>query len=388
MSETKGHIDWVVLLSASFLMLMSSVFVYSASVGLALNSELTTGSIFMSHTSKVIAGIIIMIVVSQINYKIWQRISMYLMFLSLGLLFMVLVTKIGHSSHGAKRWINIGGFSFQPSEIAKVAMIIHFSDMLVRNKEKLHSFKQGLVPFLIWLGAICLMIALQPNFSTTMVIFGIAMLLLFVGNVNIKYLLATVGVGLLGGFAFGLTASYRWHRIMAFIGVEENVNTQVNHQIEQSLIAIGNGGFSGVGIGQSRQSHLFLPEAHSDFIFSIIGEEYGFIGIAVMMLLFGVIVWRGFKIAKNAPDEYGYFLGAGVVIVFSMYVIINSGVCLGLLPTTGLPLPFISYGGTAILINSATIGILLNISAKSGMLPRNPGGQKNKKPFKPSPEDD
>jgi cell division protein FtsW len=368
--NTKGHIDWVILIGVAVLMFASSVFVYSASVGFAMHSEQTTGSIFMSHFTKVVAGFILMLVISLVDYKFWIKISKPIMMTAGILLFLVLISGWGHASHGAKRWINLGFVSFQPSEIAKVALVLHFSHMLVKNKANVHDFKEGFVPFLVWIGLFCLLIALQPNFSTMMVLFGISMLMLFVGGVKLQHLFITLFVGLLGGLVYGLSAPYRWHRIMAFLGFEEGVKTEVTHQIEQSLLAIGNGGFSGVGVGQSRQSHLFLPEAHSDFIFSIIGEEYGFIGLVLMLLLFAVIIYRGFRAAKNAPDEYGYFLGAGIVIVFAMYVIINAAVCINLLPTTGLPLPFISYGGTAILINAGTIGILLNISAQSNLIPR------------------
>jgi cell division protein FtsW len=188
-----------------------------------------------------------------------------------------------------------------------------------------------------------------------------------------------------------MTAEYRRNRILKYLGLldgEKNgtlgeqtsaISEQVSHQINQSLIAIGNGGWTGVGIGQSRQSHRFLPEAHSDFIFAIIGEEYGFIGLFLILLVFGVIFYRGFRAAKNAPDDYGYYLGAGIIIVFATYLIINAGVCTNLLPTTGLPLPFISYGGTALLINSATMGILLNISAQANASPVKKKSKKKKK---------
>lgn len=369
MEQEKGRIDWLIFLSAATLILMSCVFIYSASVGFAMKMDNTTDAVFTRHLSFAVAGIFFMILFSQINYQIWQKLSKIAMILTIALLITALFTNFGVSSHGAHRWLKLGGITFQPSELAKIALVMHIAALLVRYQDRMDDFKEGFLPFLFWIGLVSVLIALQPNFSTMMVLFGISMLLLYIGNANWKHLLSTITVGLLLGLVYGLSADYRWQRIMSFFGKEEGVNENVSHQITQSLIAIGNGGFWGVGPGQSRQSHRFLPEAHSDFIFSIIGEEYGFVGIFIILLAFAVILFRGFKAVKSSKDEYGYYLGAGILIIFGMYLLINVSVCVGLLPTTGLPLPFISYGGTAIVINSCILGILLNITAQSNLYP-------------------
>ncbi len=388
-SKSKGRVDWLILLGTAGLILMSTIFVYSASVGFANIHDNTTGKVFIRHTGFAVIGLALMLITSQIPYQFWQKRSQIIMLLGVAMLIGVFLPQIGHTSHGARRWISLGSISFQASEIIKVALIIHFSALLVRHQDHIKDFKTGFLPFLFWIIIVSFLIALQPNFSTMMVLFGISMALLFVGNANLKHIFSVILGGLLAGSAFAMTAEYRRNRILQFLGIMEKqdnaLSEQVSHQITQSLIAIGNGGWTGVGIGQSRQSHRFLPEAHSDFIFSIIGEEYGFIGLFLILLVFGIIFYRGFRAAKNAPDDYGYFLGAGIIIVFSTYLIINAGVCTNLLPTTGLPLPFISYGGTALLINSATMGILLNISAQANV---NPSKKKSKSKKKKSKDDE
>jgi cell division protein FtsW len=201
-----------------------------------------------------------------------------------------------------------------------------------------------------------------------MVIFIIAFMMLFIGNTNVLHIITTGGIGLVFAGIYAVSADYRMQRLLSFFGMNDSTSAaqNENYQLDQALIALGNGGLTGLGPGQNRQSN-FLPEPYGDFIFSIIGEEYGFIGLVVILLVFAWVFYRGFKIAKNAPDNFGYFLSAGIVLTFAVYVFVNAGVNTGLLPTTGVPMPFISYGGTAVLFNAAAIGILLNVSAQSNV---------------------
>lgn len=361
----KNKMDWLLFLSVIALMLFSLAVVYTASSTI---SELKTGAsdtLFLSHLGKILMGIVLIIVVSAIDYNHYKKFTKIAIFLSILLLIVVLVG--GSSAKGASRWIDIGPISLQPSEFAKFAMIFHFAAMLERKQEVIKDFESGFVPFIVWTLLICILIALQPNFSTMMVIFMISFAMMFIGNVNLLYLIYTGLIGVILAGVYAISAPYRMERITSYLSGDDASLHQMSYQLRQALIAIGNGGIAGVGVGQSRQSHMFLPESYGDFIFSIIGEEFGFIGLLLIILLFGFIFYRGMKIAKNAPNAFGYFLSVGIVVTFSLYVFINAGVNTGLLPTTGLPLPFISFGGTAILIYSMAVGVLLNISKQAGV---------------------
>ncbi len=365
MKKPIGHIDWLILLPIVGIMLFGLAFVYSASSaysGLKLDSS---EALFYSHLGKVLLGLILIIVFAKIDYHVYRKFSKSFMTISVVLLFLVLI--IGSSAKGATRWIDIGPITLQPSEIVKFAMIIHFASMLSSKQAVIKQFEQGFLPFLIWLGMISVLIALQPNFSTMAVVLLIGMSILFIGNVNLIHWLSTCFFGVVVGGLYAVSAPYRMQRILSYIGAGNSTATGGDYQLNQALIAIGNGGLTGLGPGQSRQSNLFLPESYGDFIFSIIGEEFGFIGLLVVISLFALVFWRGLLVAKKAPDNFGYFLSVGIIITFAIYVFINAGVNTGLLPTTGVPFPFISYGGTAILLYSIAIGILLNISAQAGV---------------------
>ncbi|TNE33544.1 putative lipid II flippase FtsW [bacterium] len=361
----KNRIDWLLFLAIVALMLFSLALVYTASSTI---SELKTGStdtLFLSHLGKIVIGIISMIIVSGIDYNHYKKFTKIALFVSI--LFLVFVLVGGASAKGASRWISLGGVSIQPSEFAKFAMIFHFAAMLEKKQEVIKDFEAGFVPFIVWTLVICILIALQPNFSTMLVIFMISFAMMFIGNVNLLYLIYTGIIGAVLAGVYAISAPYRMARITAYLSGDDPAAHQVSYQLRQALIAIGNGGWMGVGVGQSRQSHMFLPESYGDFIFSIIGEEFGFIGLFIVILLFGFIFYRGMQIARKAPNAFGYFLSVGIVVTFSIYVFVNAGVNTGLLPTTGLPLPFISFGGTAIIIYSMAIGVLLNISKQAGV---------------------
>lgn len=368
MERIKGHIDWYILLPIAGIMLFGLSFVYSASSaysGLKLDSN---EALFFSHLSKVTLGLILMIVFAKIDYHIYRKFSKGFLFISVILL--VLVLFMGSSAKGATRWLNFGPISLQPSEIVKFALVIHFASMLSAKQAFIKNFEKGFLPFIIWLGIISILIALQPNFSTMLVVILIGMAIMFIGNVNLLHWLTTGFIGLVAAAIYGISAPYRMKRLLSYVGLgDANSAAGSDYQLNQALIAIGNGGFTGLGPGQSRQSNLFLPESYGDFIFSIVGEEFGFIGLLLILSAFGFVFWRGLIVAKNAPDNFGYFLSVGIIITFAFYVFVNAGVNTGILPTTGVPFPFISYGGTAILLYSAAIGILLNISAQTGIFP-------------------
>ncbi len=369
MEKKFGHIDWLIFLPIVGLMLFSIAFVYSASATMAQHTFGSADKMFWSHTFRIVIGIVILLVFARIDYHFWMKHSKKIMVLAVFFLFIVLF--VGSSLKGASRWINLGLFTFQPSEFAKFAILVHFAALLASRQKVIKSFENGFLPFLFWTGSICLLIALQPNFSTMIVIFMIAIAMMFIGNTNLLYILYTFVFGTIAGLIYAVSAEYRLNRIKSFLGFgDDNIGSEVSYQLNQALIALGNGGLFGVGAGQNRQSYMFLPESYGDFIFSIIGEEYGFLGLFLILLAFAVVFWRGMLIAKKAPDNYGYFLAIGILVTFAIYVFVNAGVNTGVLPTTGVPMPFISYGGTAVFFYAAEIGILLNISAQSGIYPK------------------
>ena len=365
----KGRIDWFILIPVCALMLFGIAFVYSAS---AYKAEIFYGNsemFFFKHGVRILLGIILILVFSNIDYHIWQKLSKKI--LTVAIIPLVLVFFIGSEMKGAHRWIDLGPVNFQPSEFAKFALVLHIATLLTVRKDVIKDFQLGLMPLLIWSGLVCGLIALQPNFSTAMVIFAISMILMFVGNTNLLHLGGLATGALVLASVYAVSATYRLQRLLAFFGMADSSGVvQESYQARQALIAIGNGGFFGVGPGQSQQSKLFLPESFGDYIFAIIAEEYGFFGVLLIILAFAFIFWRGMIIAKKSPDIFGYFLAIGILTTFAVYVFVSIGVNVGILPATGIPLPFISYGGTAIFFYAAAMGILLNISAQAGVYPK------------------
>ncbi|MBC8146255.1 MAG: FtsW/RodA/SpoVE family cell cycle protein, partial [bacterium] len=233
--------------------------------------------------------------------------------------------------------------------------------------------KNAFMPMLFWIACVCGLIALQPNLSTAMVIFSLSMIVMFIGRAKLTHLLGIVVVGLASGGLYAISAEYRMRRIAAYIGLHSGQAADtlgsMNYQLHQALIAAGSGGFTGVGMGHSHQ-RLFLPEPFGDFIYSIIAEEYGFLGATALLVVFGLIVWRGIIVARHAPDDLGRIVAGGIALTVGFYALVNAAVTTGLLPTTGLPMPFISYGGSSVLISAAAIGVLLNVSQHANVMPR------------------
>lgn len=370
MSKYTGHIDWLILLPVAGLMLFGISFVYSASAAFAAVKTGSSETMFWNHALRILVGLVIIIVFSRIDYRIIKKYSHYGLFAAIACLALVLL--IGRDVKGASRWLDIGPLSFQPSELAKFALIGHLSLLIGSRDYSRLDFKTGMLPLLGWVAVVCGLIALQPNLSTASVIFLLSWLLMFIGNVRSQYLIRTAVVGIIIAGAYAVSAPYRLRRILAFIGYGEGTESEVvNYQLKQALIAFGSGGLFGVGPGESIQREFFLPESYGDFIFSVVGEEYGyFLGVLPIIVAFGVITWRGMRIAKNAPDMFGTLLATGITSTLALYGFINAGVTCGILPTTGLPMPFISYGGTSVLFSAAAVGVLLNISAQSGVYPR------------------
>lgn len=367
MKKPTGHIDITILLAVLTLMVFSVGLVYSASATWAMVKKESSEYFLTRHIVRVLLGMAMIFLFMKFNYQNLKRISKVA--LSVAALLLVVVLAIGGEVKGASRWLNFGFLGFQPSEFAKLALLIHLSVLLSEKKEYLHDFKRGYFPALFWILIITGLVLLQPNFSTGAMIFALSLLLLFIGRARFRHIGLTLAALLPVLNVYMLSADYRMQRILGFLGLGD-AGHRMNYQVYQGIIGFGNGGLVGVGPGESRQRDFFLPESYGDFIYSIIGEEYGFLGTIVVLGLFVVVMLRGFKIAKYAPDDFGRYLAVGITSMITLYAVVNAGVTLGVLPTTGLPMPFISYGGSAILFTSVAVGVLLNISSYTNLHPR------------------
>ncbi|MFA5088897.1 MAG: putative lipid II flippase FtsW [Candidatus Omnitrophota bacterium] len=337
------------------------VMIYSAS-GIYALQRLGKSTYFLErHLLFLMVGFILALGVMAIDYRDIRKYSKPLMMLSVVMLCAVLVPGIGKSINGARRWFQIGAFSFQPSEFTKVAVLIYVSDFLARKQNKIRHFRQGFFPVLVVLAVICLLILKQPDLGSSVLIATIVIILLFVAGADIRH------IGFLGVLALPVVyflivrVPYRLNRILAFLDPWET-SQGIGFQLTQSQIALGSGGVFGLGLGKSVQKLFYLPAAHTDFILSIVGEELGLLGALMVVILFAVFVWQGARIAKRTIDPFGYFLSIGIVTMIGLQAVINIGVSIGMLPTKGLPLPFVSYGGSALVFNLIAVGLLLNIS--------------------------
>jgi cell division protein FtsW len=304
-------------------------------------------------------GMLLFFVVSNIPYPFWRKhVGIILLICLISLL---AVPLIGEVRNGARRWIDLGFLSFQPSEYVKLGMIIYTASIMVKKQAVLDSFKRGVLPPLIVVGIVCALLLIEPHFSATVIILVTCLTIIFCAGARIRHLLmlGLTGVPLLVGLLF--LGKYRVDRLLTMFDPLSDPSGK-GYQVMQSLIAIGPGGLTGVGLGRSIQKMAYLPEAHTDFIFSIISEELGFIGGAAVVALFVILMVRGVLIALQAPDQFGTLLGIGIVTSLTVEAIFNLGVVTALLPVTGVPLPLISYGGTALVIKLVQLGILLNLS--------------------------
>lgn len=360
--ENRGKMDFPLLVSIILLLCIGIIMVSSASSYSALSKYDDSNFFLVKQLGFAIVGFIAMIVISTIDYKKYKKVS-YL-FYGLTLILMILVlTPLGVSVNGAKRWLGIGDFfRFQPSEIMKIALVLATATYVSCNYKKLNSWKGYIVPA-IFLLAVGVVMYLQDHLSGMIVMIVASVSIIFSSGIKLKWKVIVpimiVGIALVGVFLF--SDEYRLSRVTAFLHPEEDIRG-TNWQAAQSLYALGSGEIFGLGLGQSRQKYLWLPEAQNDFIFSVLGEEFGLIGSVSVILIFLFFIYRGFRIAITCKELYGSMLAAGIVSVFALQIFVNIAVVTSSMPVTGMPLPFFSYGGTALFINLCTMGILLNIS--------------------------
>ena len=323
-----------------------------------------------------VVGLVAMLGVSMVDYHIFHRWALLIWIISLGLLVAALFMP---SQTGIHRWVQLpGGFSFQPSEIAKFALVLLFAHLISLNHKKMHTFKYGFLPLFIILVITCGLVVIEPHLSGTLLIGILGLCMMYVGGVRTWWIVGLVMLALGGVILMVSVLGYEQDRIMVWFHPMEAFTNQIEFpngasgrdmawQTVQSLIAIGSGGLLGQGPGNSRQKHLFLPEPQNDFVFSVFCEEMGWIGAVLVLLLFSLLVWRGFRIAMKAPDKFGCMLALGLTLQIGIQVAINVAVVSNLLPNTGISLPFFSYGGTSIVVLMAQMGVVLSVSRQSKM---------------------
>ncbi|MBQ7565666.1 MAG: putative lipid II flippase FtsW [Oscillospiraceae bacterium] len=355
--------DLPFLLLTILLTAIGVVMMYSASYPRAFVEENGNGMyFFIRQLIFAVVGVGAMIVVSYLNYQYWRRMSVWVLAGAVLLLVIVLFMK---PVNGARRWIPIFGVTVQPSEIAKLGVVLTFSAMLAYKRERLRSFRTGLLPFILIVIVVVGLLALEPHLSAIIIIGLTAFILMYLGEVPGKWLLLLAGAALVFVAVYLALRGYANDRITAWLDPYADPQNK-GYQILQSLYAIGSGGLFGLGFGKSRQKYLYLPEEHNDYVFAIVCEELGFVGAALIVLLFALLVIRGYWIAMHAPDRFGKLVAAGQTTLLALQVLLNIGVVTNVLPATGNSLPFFSYGGTALMLQLAEMGIMLNIS-KNGV---------------------
>lgn len=372
-SFLNNSVDFTLVITVLLLLSLGLVMVLSASSPTSLQEYGNSYKYFVRQLIFAILGLFGMYFVSKIDYRIYQRFYKQAWWLSVVLLVAVLV--LGSKAKGARRWIDLGFTTFQPSEIVKFLMIVFYAGILVKDRTELGKFWKGLVKHMLFLVPIIILLILEPHISTSMVIIITCCVMILIAGCKFWQFLASgaVAIGGIGSLAtilyfvsdvFKKKFQYAVTRITTFIDPWKYASDK-GWQVIQSLYAIGSGGLFGTGLGDSKQKYLYLPEPHNDFIFSVLAEELGFVGCAIVFLLFAIFIWRGILIAMKAPDMFGSLVAVGITALVGIQVIINVAVVTSSMPATGMQLPFFSYGGTALFILLCEVGVLLSISRAS-----------------------
>jgi len=365
MAERGGKVDRVLLTTVVVLLGIGLLMIASAGVLYGRTRFDDAYYFFKQQLFGLSVGMIFLFLCSYIDYRVWKRFVTPIFILALILLILVFVPGFGTSVYGASRWIELGPISFQPSEVMKLAMILYLSAWLSgKGKKRTADFIEGFVPFLAILSLVGFLIIKQPDTGTLGLIFLTSLSIFFASGANIRHIFSLFFAGLFALFVLIKMAPYRMQRFLVFMNPEHDPQG-FGYQMTQALLAIGSGGFFGLGLGQSRQKFNYLPEPVTDSIFAVLGEEMGFFGASIIVILFLLFAWRGLHIASSAPDAFGKLMAVGIVSWVIFQALINMCAISGLIPLTGIPLPFISYGGTSLAVLLAAIGILLNISKHS-----------------------
>ena len=358
--KVRGPIDLPFLMLTMILLAIGLLVMFSASSASSYYEGGNAVYYFVRQGSMALVGIVIMFIISLLNYQSFRGLSKPILVLAFLLMLAVLVPGVGMKINGARRWLNLGFMSFEPSEVLKVAIILYFSAKLAKMKDKVRQIKY-LLPLIGILLLSAVLLYLQPHMSATILIFSVAAAILFAAGMNLRWFIGAVLIVVTGLYFVIHNTSYMASRVALWQDPWSDPLDK-GFQIIQSLYAIGSGGLLGLGFGQSRQKFLYLPEEHNDFVFSIACEELGYIGAAIILILFALLILRGFWLALHARDRFGSLVIIGITSQLAIQVFLNISVVTNLLPTTGISLPFFSYGGTALIIQLAEIGIVLSIS--------------------------
>ena len=360
-SFLRNPIDFTLLITILLLLSIGLIMVLSASAPSAVSEGDSSYAYFYKQAIFAVAGLFMMWLISNIYYRFYQK--YYKLAYAVAFILLLAVPFIGREVNGAKRWIYVTEtLSFQPSEMVKLLMIIFYAAILVKNRDELNKYGKGFIKHILILAPIIVLLLIEPHFSASIVIIGIVAIMMIIAGCKFWHFLATGAVvGIPGIIALIILEPYRLERVITFLDPWKDP-TGSGWQVIQSLYAIGSGGLFGAGLGESKQKYLYIPEPHNDFIFSILGEELGFIGCAIVIILFAIFIWRGILIAMRSPDMFGSLIAIGITAQIAIQVIINIAVVTSSMPATGMPLPFFSYGGTALFILLCEMGVLLNIS--------------------------
>jgi cell division protein FtsW len=360
--ELRNGLDTTILLLAVVLTCFGVVMVYSSSSIMA-DKRYADGFYFLKRQGLyALTGFLVMGLAARVDYHCLRRIAVPFLFFCAALLVIVFIPGVSSHAGGASRWIRLAGFSIQPSEVAKLGLVIYMAHSLAKKREKIKSFKLGFIPYMVVLALLLFLLLLQPDLGSALTLLAVAMVMLLVAGTRLSYLFSVVILAIPFLYFAVMNVDYRRKRILAFLNPWDDP-TNSGFQIIQSWTAFGTGGLFGNGLGEGKQKLFYLPEAHTDFIFSVVGEELGFIGVLVITAMFLVLIMRGIRAALAAPDDFGCYLAFGVTLLLGLEAFVNIAVVMGMLPTKGLALPFLSYGGTSILTTLLAVGILLNISS-------------------------
>ena len=355
--------DRVLISAVILLCIIGTVMLYSASsIRSLMESGNQTASLYLiAHLKRLLLGVIIMFLMMLFDYRHLKKYYLHLIFGAIGLLVITKAVFVIKGISTPARWFYLGPFSVQTSDIARLSLIIFLAAYIDKKQRQLDDFYTGFLPPVFVIAILMSLVIIQPDFSTAIMLGLIGLFMLFIGRAKFSQLLATSVAGIALAIPVLLMAPYRWERVRSWLNKNEDLST-IGYQAYQSLISLGNGGFRGLGLGNSLEKNMFLPEPHTDFIFSIIGEEIGFMGTFFILTLFLLFFQRGIRIAKECTDPFGVMLAVGISFNFILYAFVNAAVVTNVFPVTGLPMPLISYGGSAMVVNLASIGILLNIS--------------------------
>jgi len=357
---------WIVATTIG-LLAIGTVMVYSASAIRSYANDGTSVAFLSKHLTSILIGVVAMMVAMRIPSEKWSKFAYPLLTISIVLLLSVYFPGVGRRVNGAVRWIAVGPISFQPGELIKLSLVVYLAHSLAKKRELVESFSVGFLPHVLVTGLIVLTILLQPDFGTSVIVLSILGLMLFVAGAKISYLILGAMCSLPLAAIYVSTKPHAWKRIVAFIEPEA-YKLSIGYQVWESLVSFGSGGILGTGMGQGQQKLYFLPEAHTDFIFAVIGEELGFIGVVFVVFLFATLVGRGLWISKNASCRFTRYMSFGICVWIGIQALINMLVAVSLLPTKGLTLPMVSFGRSSIVITMLAVGILLRISAEESSL--------------------